>query len=305
MGRGVLEAEGFAFYVAELRKGSTDPYLAYRVYEKSWNVPPKEAALVRRATIRLIEADPWFLATAMPHFLHSLRTKDLERLTDFVGAGPARKAAPMLRAMLWYHGRRGPYHVDRVGRAQLREALAFLQQVPRKQRDVAWHEMLVGCYRAVDYARYKRAFPTLLKATAPNWRASHLHSFLKVVAAKKDWKAYDQYRGEWDRLPPGHHACECYINGLHTDDGLRAAAAGDWAAIPDALTKAAAVHGCPHLNSSGVRLDLVQLLLSRKTHLGPAREYLNRAAAFEHGTEKVSKLQRTIDRLEKRQRSAE
>src|SRR5262245_60890392 len=83
MGKGALEAEGFAHYVAELRRSSTDPYFAYRVYEKSWNVPPKDAALLRRATVRLIEADPWFLATAMPHFLHSLQTEDLERLTKF------------------------------------------------------------------------------------------------------------------------------------------------------------------------------------------------------------------------------
>lgn len=304
MGRGALEADGFAYYVAELRKGSVDPYFAYRVYEKSWNVPPKDSALLRRATIRLIEADPWFLATAMPHFLQSLKTEDLERLTEFVGAGPARKAAPMLRAMLWYHGRRGPYHVDRTGRTQLRKALSFLQQVPKNQRDQSWHEMLVGCYRALDYAQYKRAVPKLLKVTSPDWRAASLHNFLDVLTSKKDWKVYDRYRREWDRLPPGHHACECYVNAVHTDDGLRAAAAGQWDLIPDALTKAASVRGCPHLNSGGVRLDLVGVLLSKKKHLGPAREYLARAAAFGHSAEKVATLRSQLDKLEARQRSA-
>ncbi|HSD89265.1 MAG TPA: hypothetical protein VLB44_17170 [Kofleriaceae bacterium] len=71
MGRGALDADWFAYYVAELRKGSADPYFAYRVYEKSWNVPPRDSALLRRATIRLIEADSWFLATAMVATLRS------------------------------------------------------------------------------------------------------------------------------------------------------------------------------------------------------------------------------------------
>lgn len=303
MSRGPLEAEGFAYYVSELRKGAKDPYFAYRVYEKSWQVPPNESALLRHATIRLVESDPWFLATAMPHFLHSLKTEDLESLTEFVGAGPARKAAPMLRAMLWYHGRRGPFHPDKAGRAQLQRALSFLQHVPQKQRDHSWHEMLVGCYRVLDYAKYKRAFPKLLELTSPNWRASALHGFLNVLTSKSDWKSYDKYRPEWDRLPPEHHSCECYVNAVYTDDGLRAAAAGQWDAIPAALTRAACVRGCPHLNSGGVRLDLVRLLLTKKKQLGPAREYLERAAGFEHGRPDVANLRKRLDELEGRQRS--
>src|SRR5215813_10801418 len=105
-----IESQGFGFYFEELRRGSTDPYIAYRVYEKSWQVPRADTALLRRATVQLIEADPWFLATATPWFLHALQTADLERLTPFVGAGPATASAAMLRAILWYHGRRGPYH---------------------------------------------------------------------------------------------------------------------------------------------------------------------------------------------------
>src|SRR5690349_8734087 len=102
--KSTLEADGFAFYVGELRRGATDPYFAYRVYEKSWQLESGDAALLRGATIRLIETDPWFLATAMPHLLRSLEMEDLERLTPFVGAGPARHVTAMLRAMLWFHG---------------------------------------------------------------------------------------------------------------------------------------------------------------------------------------------------------
>ena len=303
MSRSPLEVEGCAYYVSELRSGAQDPYFAYRVYEKSWQVSSNESALLRHATIRLIESDPWFLATAMPHVLQSLKTEDLERLTELVGAGPARKAAPMLRAMLWYHGRKGPFHPDKAGRAQLRRALSFLQRVPQKQRDRSWHEMLVGCYRVLDYAKYKRAFPKLLELTSPHWRASALHGFLDMLTSKSDWKSYDMYRPEWDRLPPGHHACECYVNAVYTDDGLRAAAAGQWDAIPAALTKAASVRGCPHLSSGGVRLDLVGLLLAKKRQLGPARKYLERAAAFEHRTADVANLRKKLDELERRQPS--
>ena len=304
MGRGQLEAEGFAYYVGELRKGTTDPYFAYRVYEKSWHVPRSESALLRRATIRLIESDPWFLATATPHFLNVLTTADLVRLTEFVGAGRARKAAAMLRAMLWYHGRRGPFHPDKAGRKQLRKALSFLQLVPTKQRDHSWHEMVVGCYRVLNYAKYKRAFPKLLELTSPDWRAAELHGFLDELVSKSDWKSYDKYRPEWDRLPPGHHACECYVNALHTGDGLRAAAAGRWDVIPVALAKASSVRGCPHLNTGCVRLDLVRLLLARKKQLGPAREYLDRVAAFENRNADVAKLRKRLDDLERRQRKA-
>lgn len=305
MSRGQLEVLGFAYYVDQLRNGAMDPYFAYRVYEKNWWLSRNEVALLRRATVRLIEADPWFLATSTPFFLGALETEDLEHLTEHVGAGPARSAAPMLRAMLWYHGRRGPHHPDAAGRKQLRRALSFLEKVPSKQRDVSWHEMLVGCYRVLDYAKYKRAFPTLLELTDPEWRASGLHGFLDELTSKSDWKTYDKFRPQWDRLPPAHHACECYLNALHTDDGLRAAAAGQWDTIPGALAKAADVRGCPHLNSGAVRLDLVRLLLANKKHLGAAREYLERVAAFENRAGDVAKLRKKLDRMENRKRNAD
>jgi hypothetical protein len=299
-----LESEGFAYYLDELRRGSADPYVAYRVYDASWRVPQQERALLRAATIRLLEADPWFLATATPHFLHALRTEDLERLTPLVGAGPARKAAPLLRAMLWYHAREGAHARDRAGRVQLRRALAFLQDVPRKQRDRAWHAMLVGCYRVLDYDRYKRAFATLLEVTAPDWRALELHWFLDIVAAKKDWRVYDRYRRAWDQLPRGHHACECYVNSVYTNDGLRAAAAGTWDAIPEALTRAVAVRGCPHLNTGGLRLDLVRLLVSKKKQLDAARGYLDHAAGFDTGDGQVSALREKLETAARRARGS-
>ncbi len=292
-----LAAEGFAFYVAELKRGADSPYFAYRVFEKSWQVAPNDRDVVRAATVRLIETDPWFLATAMPHFLSALTTEDIKRLTPFVGAGQSRAAAAMLRATLWFHARRGAHHPDKAGRLQLKQALLFLGQVPKKARDGAWHVMAVGCHRILDFDAYKRAFPALHEATDPAWRAMGLCTFLKDLTGKDDWKTYDRFRPQWDQLPPDHHACQCYLNDLHTNDGLRAVAAGRWAAVPHALAKAADVHGCPHLNSGGLRLDLIRVLLSKKQELSAARTYLQRAAAFEARPEEVEALQRTLDRL--------
>jgi hypothetical protein len=69
---------GAGVYIEEIRRGSLDPYLAYRVHDNSWKVAEQDRGLLRQATIRLIETDPWFLATASPH---SLNTLFLEALT--------------------------------------------------------------------------------------------------------------------------------------------------------------------------------------------------------------------------------
>jgi hypothetical protein len=279
--RGPFTAEGFAYYATELRRGSEDPYVAYRLYEQHWLIDGTDAKQVlRRATIKLIETDPWFLATALPYFLEALDISDLRRLTPFVGTGPASKAASYLRAVLWFNARKGPHAPDRAGRAQLRRALEFLKRVPSRQRDLEWHEMVVGCYESLDFGRYKTAFVHLLKVAHPKSCAFPLIRFFGVLAAKKDWATYDKYRPKWDRLPPAHHACECYSNDLHTIDGLRAAAKGDWESIPASLEKAAAVRGCPHLNARGLRLDLVRLLIRRRRSLDACRKYLDRAAEF-------------------------
>ncbi len=292
-----LKGQGISFYIDQVKKGSTEPYFAYRLYEQSWLVPAADEELLRRATSRLIEADPWFLATAMPYFLHSLHTEDLKRLTPFVGAGQSRGAAAVLRAVLWHHGRAGRFPTDRAGRAQLRVCLSFLTQVPRKQRELAWHEMRVGCYRVLDYTRYKRTFPSLYALTSPEWRAAPLISFLNTVRSKKDWKTYDRVRREWARLPPSAHVCECDVNQLHTNDGLRAIAQGDWEAVAASLTKAAEVRGCPHLNSNGFRLDVVEALVAKKKLLAPARAYLERAAQSPDGKTKLKPLQQKLERL--------
>jgi hypothetical protein len=297
MSRTTLESEGFAHYVETLRSGSRDPYIAYRVFEKNWQVPPEHASLVRAATLELIEKDPWFLATAMPHFLSGLRRTDLERLTKFVGAGPARHAAAMLRAILWYHGESGPFGRDRGTPARLRRVLEFLDEVPKKQRDLSWHEMRVGCYRAVDYELYKKAFPAMLELTDPEWRLRPLEGFLNEVAKRDDWKTYDEVRPQVDQLSPGQHSCECHTNSLFTNDGLRAVAAGNWEAIPGALSKAAAVRGCPHLNTGGLRLALVRMLVTKKKQLSAARAYVERAATFPAAEKDLASLRQRLVEL--------
>lgn len=292
-----LESKAFEFYVDEIRRGSVDPYIAYRVFEHGWQVARADADILRAATIRLLETDPWFLATGRPTMLRELTLGDLRRLTPFVGAGLPPAIAAMLRAKLWYHGQTGPYHPDRAGRQRLRRALALLEKVPRKQRHREWHEMVVGGYRALDYDRYKRAFPALLEQISPSWQASPLNDFLNVVARKQDWSTYHRHRGAWDRLPPDHHACECYTNHVYTNDGLRAAAARDWAAIPALLARAVAVRGCAHLNTGGLRLDLATRLIAKRQQLGAVRTYLERAASFGDDQTEVAALDHKLDAI--------
>src|SRR5687768_4727147 len=103
MPAGAIARKGYAYYADQLRKGTSDPYVAFRVYDKAWLCLSPDDELLRRATVQLIESDPWFLVTATPQFLHALRTEDLKRLTPLVGSGPASAYAAMLRSILWYH----------------------------------------------------------------------------------------------------------------------------------------------------------------------------------------------------------
>jgi hypothetical protein len=82
---------------------------------------------------------------------------------------------------------------------------------------------------------------------------------------------------------------------VYTNDGLRAVAAKKWDAIPEALTKAGAVHGCPHLNTAGPRLDLVRMLITKRKQLDAARAYLDAVAGFEDGSKDVAALRKKLD----------
>ena len=285
-----LEPLALAHYVEELRRGSTDPYVAYRVYEDFFQLEDIDNDLLKGAIRRLIETDPWFLATPLPMGLDRFSVDELHRIEASVGSGPASGYAALLRAKLWYHaGWNAASHLQR--------ALDWLQQVPTEQREGSWLEMLVGCYEVLDFEQYKQTAPKLIARARPEYRASPLMSFLRTLAHEQDWVTYDQFRPEWDQLPANRSTCECYTNHLHTADGLRAAANEQWDLIPDLLVKAAGVRGCAHLNSYGMRIDLAALLIAEKRHVAQVRAYLERARAFGGDKTKLAELQRQLDAI--------
>lgn len=298
--RGLL-LQAHESYAARLQKDPNDTYAAYRLMEQFWDMPK---GIVRTAVKRLLVADPWFLTAMHTDGMHLLTTEDIKYVTPFVGAGLPAGTAARLRAQLWFDARRGPYHPDAAGLIQLKTALGYLQKVPKVQRDKEWHRMVVGCYLKLDYAKYKRVFPKLLAVTDPEWRAFDLIQFLDNVAKRKDWATYDQYRSAWDALPPHRHHCECYLNNIHTHDGVRAIAAKKWTAIPEALTKAAAVTGCAHLNTGGLNLDLVKALVAKRKYLDEARAYLAVAMNFEshRGNKDVIALRKKLEAVAKQKR---
>jgi hypothetical protein len=294
----VLEAHGFAHYADIIRRGERDVYAASRLYDRHWTLHgPDAEKLLRRSAVILIEDDPWFLATSIPFFLgDALTRRDIERLTPKVAAGVAAGAAAYLRAKLWFHG------LGRSGRekAAVRRTLALLREVPRPYRQLGWLEMIVGCHEQLGaWKDYTRVFPRLFTATNADWRSSPLRRMLEIAAKRRDWRIYDRWRPEWDKLPPTRHTCECEKNAVATMDGLRAAAAERWEDVPRHLSTAADVAGCPHLNSGGLRLDLVRMLVSRRRYLGDCRIYLDRAAQF-HLSKDLSAIRRSLDRARQR-----
>jgi hypothetical protein len=193
-----------------------------------------------------------------------------------VAAGLPAGVARFLRAKLWFHGAFRSKDTRTIGKT-----LALLEEVPPRHRQLEWLDMVAGCHeRLGDWKAYARVFPRLFTATEPTWRAAPLRTMLANAARRRDWRTYDRWRPEWDRLPPARHMCECHKNLVANTDGLRAAAAGRWDETPGHLAAAADVAGCPHLNSGGLRLDLVQLLVRRRRHRDACRAYLDRAAQF-------------------------
>jgi len=282
-----FEADGFASYADRIRRGEADVYAAYRVYERYWEVKgPDRTQILRRAALLLLEGDPWFLATTIPFFLaEALTAADLARVMPKIGAGAPAGVAGYLRARLLIRGTRR-HHRDQ---AAMKQALALLAKVPRQHRQVDWLAMRAEAHeRLGDWAAYRRAFAPLFAATEAAWRSSPLRTMLRHAGRRADWRTYDRWRREWDRLPVTRHSCGCEINDVATLDGLRAVAAGRWAEIPGHLARAADVTGCAHLNTGGLRLDLVQLLVRRRRNLAECRAYLDRAAAFSRSKELVA-----------------
>ena len=288
----LFEADAFDRYADRIRRGETDVYAAFRIFDRHWSLRCADRRhLMRKAALLLIDDDPWFLATSFATFLRECLTRrDIERLTPRVGAGLPAGAAAYLRAKLWFHA----IVPSRRDKTATRQTLAFLRKVPRQYRRLGWLDMTAGCHqRSGNWREYTRVFPRLLEATESDWQSSPLRTMLENAARQRDWRTYDRWRRAWDKLPPTRHQCECYKNAVATLDGIRAFAARRWDEIPQHLATASDVTGCAHLNTGGFRMDLVQLLVRRRKHLDACRAYLERAARFSE-TKQLVTLRRAL-----------
>jgi len=270
--------EAFEQYVERIRRGEQDLYAAYRVYEHAYLLRG-ERNVGRRASLLLLEHDPWFLVGAMPYFLgDTLTAADVERLTPLVARGLPAGLAALVRARLWFYA-----HPIRTkpDRARLRRIQAQLARVPRSHRDADWFRMMADTQRRLgDWAGYKRLFPRLYDATECGWRSSVLRDVLAEATRHKDLRTYDRWRRVLADQPPSAHTCECHKNKVANLDGLRAIAARRWDEVPGHLARAADVAGCPHLNSGGLDLALVEVLARRRRYPDECRRYLETARSF-------------------------
>jgi hypothetical protein len=270
--------DAFEVYVERIRRGESDLYAAYRVYEHAYRLHD-DRATARRAVVLLLENDPWFLVGAMPYFLDvALTGADVERLTPIVARGLPAGLAALVRARLWFYSNSIR---SKPNRARLRKVQGRLSRVPCSHRGGDWFRMMGDTQRRLgDWDGYKRLFPRLYAATECGWRSVALRDVLEESARHKDFRTYDRWRRVVRDQPASAYTCECHKNTIANLDGLRAIAADRWDEVPQHLDKALDVAGCPHLNSGGLDLRLVEAAVKRKRCPEASRRYLERARSF-------------------------
>jgi hypothetical protein len=125
---------------------------------------------------------------------------------------------------------------------------------------------------------FARTLPKALASREPEWRGRDLLHGLEEAIKHEDWDAYAEWRELWAALPQNAHLCECYVNHLFTYDGLVALHHNQLTTIPTLLRQALEVRGCPHLNSGGPDMDLVEALVDRGVLLDHAAAYVDSSA---------------------------
>lgn len=275
-----LHDQGFDLYLSRIRSGADDVYAAYRICEHSFllrNFRDKRK-IVRRAIKILVKADPYSLVTAIMPTLDDLRDADIEELCDGMSIDDP-GAAAYLKGRLWYSAR---CPGSDKNQRRLAKALAWLEIVSERYRETGWYEMVSDCLQNLDYKRYRDHFQKLLARVDPEWQVSHLAQFLEEAVNHGDWASYRRYRAVWDALPKHAHMCSCHQHEVANLEGLRALQEDCVAEIPPLLEQAMDIHGCPHLNTGGVALKLVSILIDRKLHPDACRTYLTEARKFGH-----------------------
>lgn len=280
----------FKSYVERVRVAD-DAYAAYRVLERFWKVPAEDEALVRKAFLVLIDADPCFALSRILNGVEMLELEDVQRLLTTLTLADASTTA-FARARIGHQfGAQRPDPLPDL----LRDVEQHLNAVDESLRDKEWHTMLSDCLGVNDYERYVAHLDTLFASVDVQWHAHHLSRALRAVCARKDWPRYRGLRARWDALPKSAHFCECQINHLYNMDGLEALASEQLDGIAELLHKALDVRGCPHLNSGGPDLSLAAALIGRALFLDACRTHLVEARRFSHNTD-IDELEAALEK---------
>ncbi len=282
-----LERRALEFYAKKIREGSDELYYHYRFYEKHFMLRDleDEDELLRIAILRIFKSDPYAYAGTFPFSVDLLNETEIEEIAASITFGGDEGAARLLRGHLW---------ADAAGHGEGREAfaeraVAELEAVPDQLRSHEYWEKLARCYRKLDYEKFKSVVPTLLSAQQPERLPYDLINALVTAGGKQDWPTYDEWRARWNTLPQNANFCDCYFNDLATLDGLRALHDGAVAKAVDCMEASTRVRGCPHLNSGGAELKLVEALLDRKELTSECEAYLDFCDRMAK-TEKTSEL---------------
>lgn len=274
---GAVADNAWAFYAAQVRRDPTNVYFCSRLLEHGhrFGGTSDGEALIRAAALTVYKADPFAYVTSMTGLTWDLSDDDLNEISDGLDRAGDEDTTNFLRGKLWSDVVRGRKDAAPVAR----RALDYLERVSGDAagREPDYWPAIAECYRVLDYTMYVRVLPKALESREPEWRAYDLLHGMEEAIKHEDWVTYAQWRERWESLPSNAHFCECSVNRAFTYDGVVALHRGNLTEIPGLLRRSLEVRGCPHLNSGGPSMKLVNALIDRRILLDDAQAYLDSA----------------------------
>lgn len=261
-------------YIASAKQRNADAYSCYRAIERHDRT--LDAASRARCLKRLIKLDPYCLLVPATIDLHALSEKDASILERHI----------VLEDIDAQNFARGKVF-NAVGikskppsSAALQRSIQYLLKISEDRRDSDTYLMLIRGYEQTEPSLGVRYYEPFLNSYAPEWRAFPLIIVLRPVVVRGDFETYERFRGFFYTLPENAHICECYYNSFHNWEGIWELSRGRSDEVRNHLQRSQSVRGCPHLNSGGFELSLVEKLLEAKMLLPEVRSYLHVAAKF-------------------------
>jgi hypothetical protein len=261
-------------YIANARQRNADAYSCYRVIERHNRT--LDAASRLRCLKRLIKLDPYCLlvpATVDLYALSEMDASSLERhiIIDDVDAQNFARGKVFNAVGL---------KSKPPSKAALQRSIQYLLKISEERRDADTYLMLIQGYEKTEPSLGVQYYEPFLNSHAPEWRAFPLVMVLGPVVARRDFETYERFRDVFYKLPENAHICECYYNSFHNWEGIWELSRGRLDEVQNHLQRSQSVRGCPHLNSGGFELSLIEKLLEEKMLLPEVKSYLQVAAKF-------------------------